>query len=374
MQAVRTLHARLLVSRASFLGLLVLSVGLCACSTQTEVTVDASVGDAGSEPEDWTWVDVPEAHCADGTSTGFSFSRSPADVRRLVIYLEGGGACFNERTCDSIQRGYGRAQFEGWLPVLRAFAIFNRLPAANPFGDWSFVDVPYCTGDVHAGTNPDGYGGLEQVGYLNVEHDLARIVTMFPNLEMVVLAGSSAGGFGVLVNYEQVQRAFGDVPVHALDDSGPVMGDSHLGLCLQQRMRTLWQPPFPADCTECNQPDGGGLSAIWGYLGARYPDRRFALLSTTQDAVIRSFYGYGLSADCETSAMMSGDAFEAGVLELRDDIISPYPNVRAFLFPGEAHTMLLSSWTYWQTGAGPNLGEWVQSLTDGDPSWSNVGP
>lgn len=351
-------------------------MGLYACSGPGEVTVDASIGDGGPEPEAWTWVDVPEAHCANGTSTGFSYSRSPTDVRRLVIYLEGGGACFNERTCESLHNpnGYGRAEFEGWLPVIRAFAVFNRIPTTNPFRDWSFVDVPYCTGDVHAGTNPDGYGGLEQVGYVNVQHDLARIVTMFPNLEMVVLAGSSAGGFGVLINYEQVQRAFGDVPVHAIDDSGPVMGDNHLGLCLQQRMRTYWQPPIPAGCTECNQADGGGLSAMWGYLATRYPDRRFALLSTTQDAVIRYFYGFGLSADCETSPTMSAEAFEAGLLDLRDDIISPHPNVRVFMFPGEAHTMLLSNWTYWRTGAGPTLGEWVTSLTEGDAGWSNVGP
>src|ERR1700683_4943900 len=85
--------------------------------------------------------------------------------------------------------------------------FFDRTAAANPFKDYSYVYVPYCTGDNFAGANVVQYGGMTamHVGFRNVSAFLSRIVPTFPAATHVVLAGSSAGGFGAIFNWGQTQ-------------------------------------------------------------------------------------------------------------------------------------------------------------------------
>ena len=96
--------------------------------------------------------------------------------------------------------------------------ILDRTNAANPVKDWSFVYVPYCTGDFHGGNNVTtvpGASGPPQhfVGYANVGMYLDRLVPTFHNATRILLAGLSAGGFGAVFNYARVAEAFGATPV-----------------------------------------------------------------------------------------------------------------------------------------------------------------
>lgn len=70
--------------------------------------------------------------------------------------------------------------------------LFNRQDNDNTFRDFSFVFVPYYTGDIHAGANPDGLGGRNQVGYRNVTVYLGELTELFAGTPQVVLTGSSA--------------------------------------------------------------------------------------------------------------------------------------------------------------------------------------
>src|SRR5215471_1057250 len=49
-------------------------------------------------PQTWTWIPVDGAICRDGSKTGFGVSVG-TETDKLMIYLEGGGACFNALTC-----------------------------------------------------------------------------------------------------------------------------------------------------------------------------------------------------------------------------------------------------------------------------------
>jgi hypothetical protein len=334
-------------------------------------------GDAitGLTAGSWTFVPFPEAHCMNGTSTGIGVNLSPSGTQRLLIFLEGGGACFDAITCSGVAgaSGFGSANLAGASGQLDNYGIFRRADEDNPLRDWTFVYVPYCTGDAHAGTNPDGYEGREQVGFLNVQAYLRRLVPTFRDSEMVLLAGSSAGGLGAFANFDQVQHAFGCAPVHMLDDSGPVLGDEYLRPCLQNIARELWGLTPPADCPQCAQEDGGGLSVLWSYLAQKYPDRRFGFLSTTADRTFRTFFGYGLSPRCNFPQSMSAEMFEEGIVELRDAIVSPYSNVHTFYVRSDGHTFLPFDLTRSMAG-GLTVGAWITQLVEDDPAWTNVGP
>ena len=91
-----------------------------------------------------------------GRGSQYPAQTLPFDVEKLVLFLEGGGACWDELTCYSLQTaanittGFGEPQLRKRMGSVSG-GLFDRASATNPFKDASFVYVPYCTGDVHAG-------------------------------------------------------------------------------------------------------------------------------------------------------------------------------------------------------------------------------
>jgi Pectinacetylesterase len=341
--------------------------------------IEAGAPVTGLMDQTWTWVAVPEAHCRDGSSTGFGINPNSAS-KKLMIFLEGGGACFNLITCSVNPSAFSGNNYTG-----SSAGIFNRADMANPVKDWNFVDVPYCTGDVHAGDNPNGSvpgvtGAQQFVGYTNVAKYLARILPTFPGLTQVLLTGVSAGGFGASANYGQVARAFGSVPVYLLDDSGPAMGDPFAASCLQQQWVSLWgfDKTVLAECgSDCPDPTNFATDAA-KHVAKLYPHTPFGLVEDTDDMTITQFYGFGQN-NCTGSftTPLSAQQFTAGLDDMRMRL-SAYPNFGAFIFNGTRHTTLTTQAFDSQTagggdGGGVPLTDWITQLVN-NGTVTNVGP
>jgi hypothetical protein len=224
-------------------------------------------------------------------------------------------------------------------------------------------------------------GGRAFVGYANVGFDLDLIVPKSTNVRRVVLAGSSAGGFGALLNYDRTQTAFGTTPVYLLDDSGPPLADAYMTPCLQQMFRSAWNldAALPAGCTECTQADGGGLTNALGWLADKYADRRLGLITSTRDGTIRSFYGFGYP-DCVVGAQgfpMPEDAFAAGIADLRDHTLANHANFRVYAKDSGNHVWLLNqpeTISPRMDGSGEHLSKWLTDMLDPGAGWDSVVP
>ncbi|MCY1067253.1 pectin acetylesterase-family hydrolase [Nannocystis sp. RBIL2] len=350
-------------------------------STGADIT-DGTTGDEPSPwdgeplplepPGSWSWVSFPDSMCRDGSTTGIGVRYGVGD--NLVIYFEGGGACFNSDTCalNELWKNFGEFKFDAWALGIGQGGIFDDDPQ-NPVRDWSFIYVPYCTGDVHAGDREnvgiDGVLGSQQfVGYRNVAAYLERIVPTFAEAGHVLVTGSSAGGFGAALNYDRIAGAFPGSAVTLLDDSGPPMSDQYMPVCMQQLWRDLFNfdATLPADCADCFGEDGGGISNLATYLGEKWSDQRLALFSSERDGVIRTFFGYGLE-DC-SGGSYTGEAFEAGLYELRDEILGEGTAWGSYFVPGTGHTILSSPNFYSTEVDGVPLTAWLAALLAGDAS------
>ncbi|MEO0324214.1 MAG: pectin acetylesterase-family hydrolase [Myxococcota bacterium] len=344
------------------------------CSMATAI----EAGDAiTAEANTWTWVPFPETRCMNGTPFGIGVNLNP-DSDRLMIFFEGGGACFDRTTCLTAVanlNGYDETKFDRDAAGRLVGLPFDRTDADNPVADFNFVYVPYCSGDVFAGANEMGsVTGQVHVGSENVAAILRRVVPTFDGVSDVLLTGSSAGGLGALMNYEQVQNAFGCTPVNMLNDAGAVLTDEFLAPCQQTTLREQWSPPFPEGCPQCEcQEDGGGIVNIYAYLSERYPDRRFAYVTAVSDNVFRTFYSWGLSPMCDRGDVdaYSEEMFADGVDALRG-FLAPYENVRTFYVPGTVHTFL-GNLTETEAG-GVNLADYVADFLDPDADFVDVGP
>ncbi len=331
----------------------------------------------------WTWVPVPEAKCRNGSSTGFGVRKNP-DSTKLVIYLEGGGACFNAVTCGQNPQSYANTNFDNWKSNGGTKGIFDTANADNPTKDWSFVYVPYCTGDVHAGdaTGVDVPGNLGApknqsfVGYANIGHYLKRIIPSFPGVTEVLLTGVSAGGFGALYNYDRVAQAFCPTPVVLLDDSGPPMSNAYTPACLQDRWRTLWglDKTKPAGCVECS--GSGGLVNAYSFYGEKYKDGRLGLVSSDKDNVIALFYGFGKN-NCQNidgfPSALTGAEYSAGLTEVRENFLKKSPAWSSYFISSTNHTWIGGASLYSTNAGGEPLTGWVSDLVNAGPV-SHVGP
>ncbi len=352
--------------------------------------LDAGMVDAGgpvpmgpiqTPDRTWTWVDFPQSRCMNGTPTGIGVNREPGS-RKLVIFLMGGNACFNTATCfiTANTDGYGAAKFANEVGLLER-GPFSRTATVNPLRDWSYVYVPYCTGDVHAGTNPDGnvQGARYNFnGYRNVGHYLERLVPTFADVEEVLLTGVSAGGFGAMFNFDQVQQAFGaNVRVTLIDDSGPPMGTDYIPACLQNHFRRTWglaDGPL-AECTGCSTQDGSFIEPYVDYVMDRYSDRNFGVISSDADETIRTFWGFG-NNDCANLFALglpayAAERFRAGLIDARDRMFGGRDNVRLYM-PQSSRHVWLSSNPWEVVHYGVTLSDWMQQALDDDPSWSHV--
>jgi hypothetical protein len=351
--------------------------------------IDATPVDLTSmTSQTWTWVPVQGSQCRDGSSTGFGINVNPAS-KNLMIFLEGGGACFNALTCAMNAASFNSSSLSG----VATGGILSRTDMANPVKDWNMVYVPFCTGDVHAGNAPDqtvpGVTGKQQfVGYVNMTRYLAKLAPAFKDASKILLTGISAGGFGAAANYPQTARAFDPIPVYSIDDSGPPMEDPYAPQCLQQKWAELWgfDKTVLADCgSDCPDPTNYTIDATI-HTAKKYPNIPFGLVEDTDDSVITLFYGFGMNNCAASFGVVTGQMFTAGLLDERTKLAAAgVTNAAGFIFQGTAHTSLHAS-TFdtvmagggstdggAEAGAPVVLSSWVTNLVNNGVV-TNVGP
>lgn len=327
-------------------------------------------------PGEWTWVEVPGTVCMDGTTAGFGVSLVPG-AAGVMIYLEGGGACFND-ACD-----YSAFSIPFVPP---SDGIFDRDDEESAVRSFSMVYVPYCTGDIHGGDHELELGGeVRQFrGYRNIDTYLEQWVPTFADTGTVLVTGISAGGFGAGLNFPQIAEAFGaGHQMVLIDDSGPPLSSDVIAPCLQQTFREVWglDGTILAECGDACEPDDFATDTL-AHMAERFPDARVGMFSNTADLVIRGFMGFGWSDgtwnDCEGNAtLVPAEDYEQGLLDLRET----YQDRAGTFFVGQLHpaynygrnhTVLRTSSYGLTVIDGISVRDWVAGVIAGDVQ--HVGP
>lgn len=246
----------------------------------------------------WVWIAMPEMHCSNGTTGGFAVNFT-IESRDVLIYLQGGGICYDAATCAlggaATSVGDDPLQTAIDTPIREQRGIFDRLDASNPFRDSNFVVVPHCTGDHHTGNRIATYGNTtyQHVGYTNITRMLERVVPTFPDASRVVLSGFSAGGVGITANYHQLAKAFesvGQPPPYLVIDAGPFMRPPFLTTTAQAALRESWglDGTVGTFCRTCLET---GFHELYRVNADLHPGLRSSLVCADDDSVVRLLYG-----------------------------------------------------------------------------------
>jgi Pectinacetylesterase len=340
---------------------------------------------------DWTWVPLPGTRCRNGDPTGVGI-RLGAKPEKVLIWVQGGGACFNAVSCAANQGAAGLAEFKtrvlgNWLSAPRSReGVFDSTRQDNPTGDYTQVFVPYCTGDFHAGNAPDTavFGLLKKqqfVGARNMDVFLRYIAQRFaPDLQKpgahVVFSGESAGGNGVGLNadvFAKVMRAAA-IPAQltVLSDSGGLMP---LPSCLDGVVRPLWKlsASIYARCPTCQNH-----AEFDAWAMKNHPDVDRLYLASTNDNVARFAGGLLSVFDGCPAKLTSEEDLTRAMLSVRarmDRAAAAYGvGVGTYFVAGSPeHTWLSWDRFYTTTQDGIPMYQWLdRALNDGD--LQHVGP
>jgi hypothetical protein len=355
---------------------------------------------AGEAYGDWTYYEVEGAICRDGSPAGYYLRKGAS--KNLLIFLNGGGVCYDSFFCTlnpaNVDESLpGETLFEATIDTLQTSiaperqippdeGIFEKDPR-NPVADWSMVYVPYCTGDIHSGTKRDAtlvtspqMAPQQFVGYSNIGLFYRSFGPDFLDSEKVLLTGSSAGGFGALLNYQRTQAFFKKSQLITVTDSAVPFRDDFQDPCIQKIWRQLWglDEIIPKECRECFGAEGGGLAEVSAYNVAhrKVKNKAFGgVISSKQDEVMKLFYSAGLdecTMNTSTAAVLAFtgrspypyDRFPEGLQDFIENVIG-IDNGGSYIVDGSTHQHLFRQRFYEDNGVDMTLADWLASIIAG---------
>lgn len=324
---------------------------------EREPTASTSTSTTAPEPE-WVMQEGgEECVCADGSDFVY-FSRVD-DPERVLLYFQGGGACFTAETCR-FEDGTYKADTGPDDNPEGGEGIFDLDHPGNPFAGWSMVFVPYCTGDVHIGDATTVYAeGLtvEHNGFPNAMAAYRHLVETFPDATEVVVAGSSAGGVPAPIFAGYASDDLPDARVTALSDASGGYPSTPL---VNTTIGSLWGafrnvPDWPEAAGVT--PEAFGIPDLFVLAGRHDPDIVFGRYDNAYDQVQRSFSALaGITGGLPEMLDLNEQRIEGAGVDLS-----------VYVAPGEEHTILTRPELYDLTVEGRPFLDWVRTLIGGDP-------
>jgi hypothetical protein len=298
----------------------------------------------------WQRVEAGGAtRCARGGKYAFWLRR--ADPKRLLIFFQGGGGCFDQETCRP-----GSPWFDDRVDASddpsRSGGVFDYRNPENPFRDYSVVYIPSCTGDVHTGSRLVRYGPIRvhQKGFVNARAALARAYEEFPDAETVLVTGCSAGSVGSAFHADAIMRRYSKARVSQVGDSLAFLFHRPVNLAdwgAHDHFPDWFRPSRPRQRWT--------MVEFIRSLARAHPGRTFARFNHVRDQVQVDFY-----------EAVGGDGRNfAKQLRAAERQLKRVRNYRSYLACGSEHCAFQSSEFYFLRVRGVRLRDWVAGLAEG---------
>ena len=291
----------------------------------------------GTSQTEWKQIQLDGAQCAFETPYSLYY-RPGSDPGRLLIYFQGGGACWNWVSCSGMfDTNVGHDELSNYR------GIFDFSNPDNPFADYTVVFVPYCTGDVHVGDSVQVYGedtggrSVHHQGAHNVEQVLKWVKAQVQRPERVVIAGASAGSYGAIFHTPRIARLYPSADIVTIGDSGvPLLKNS-------AEVLKAWG----ALCSSLKEANMEAATVR--------PVHAVAHITSDKDAIQSAFY------------LISGSpAWRESSYELLNGIEGELPNFFSFVVAGTDHGLMRRDTFYEYEVRDVRLSEWVRQLITGE--------
>jgi len=280
--------------------------------------------------------------CISGNGTAYHgnvrIGRAP---KKLIVFLNGGGGSYNEymaaRPSNAFTGGLEDTFYSNdgeWIGDYFLREGMNKEQDGNPFLDWSMIHILYCNGDFHAGDGELPYtarDGSRRImpyhGYRNALAVIRLAKQYLPEPDELIIAGSSAGGFGVSLIADDIIQAFPDCR------NITCCVDSALGIKAdwQGVAEKIWHSP--QHIVEYLKTD----NLVQDYLLAlheKYGDRiRILFLCSARDALL-AVNQSALDEKYEKASLESGRRFQQDLAKMCEILRRKIPGIGLYIFSG----------------------------------------
>lgn len=313
------------------------------------------------ESGEWTTIaPAGDTLCARGTE--YSFFVRPADPEKLMIYFQGGGACWNDLTCDPNQTFFDQSVGTVDEEVGRYGGIFDFENTENPVSDYSVVFVPYCTADVHTGSATQTYASatgeytVAYNGFANSQAVLDWVYANYDAPQSLIVTGSSAGAYGAVFHAPYVLEQYPDADAVVLGDAGiGITSPTFDGLPQWGTLENSYEGSAQTELTFNNE--------LYTSVALNWPNARVAQYTSNLDTTQIFFYLAGGGDPTQWSTLarerlsMLNDAAE---------------NFYSYIGGGDSHTILASELFYTLMADGVRFLDWFSALVNDSADAADV--
>ncbi len=339
------------------------------------------------EPIPRVWYRVPVKEGLSGDGSEYHIYIKKGSAKQLCIYFSGGGMAWNEYTaarpsnCARIAAGLPNYYWNNLRPATEVrnirLGLMETGNPKNPFDNWSFLEIPYATGDFHIGGRDFTYmgeNGQPQVlhfhGFRNFIKGMDTGAPLFPDPETILIAGDSAGAFAVPALTDCILKKYypgcGDVTV--LSDSAQLVSKNW-----QRLIRDIWG----ADEMFWRPVRGRNLTVEWyRELYGKYGDRlKYLYAGSVRDYLLSWYNNEIVNAGPKPGLRLQRIYFKK-MREMMRELKSISPFFGLFVYDwrnpfspyGTVHTALRHPRFYLSSHGGPSMAAWLYDAVNGNIS------
>lgn len=343
----------------------------------------------------------------------FKFYTKKGTSRNYIINFMGGGACWDAKNClgTNTPTYFNQASQFSSLAAKFAFnGILDETNPMNPYRDWNVIFIPYCTGDLHWGSNDTTYndpntGVATTFKHRGFQNFISVLDFMLKDSEFkpdsssnILVTGQSAGGYGAIFNFPYVKEVFTSSTVSVISDaSNGVVPTGFANAAATNRWKADSNVPEWLTGFNLTNFQNGNLTLgnFFKLVADTYSTSRVGQYTTAFDGNQRFFYNVQkliLGTSPYTSAITYEDRKDLWgsstgvnvplsiscdwVTQARSEMVTKSlpatnSNYKYYRASGDVHTVSTSVGFYTVSSGGRSVLDWYQDITNRTATWNS---
>ena len=317
------------------------------------------------EPEIGKWyeVAVEGTQSSDGSEWHGIFKKGTEN--KVVVYFFGGGVSITSETSEGGNKFYA-TNMTGQDFVAQGGIGSNA--EENPFKDWSFLVIPYATGDFHSGTGVyEGNGKtVYHTGYSNYAAFVEQVKPYVGEPDTLLVTGFSAGGFATSLLADDVIDRFPSAKnITVCVDSSLLLYDGW-----HETAVNLWQSP--KIISDRLVTDNLVLDSLTALYEKRGDSVKILFDCSYRDDTLMQYQSFINTGKMDKTEAL-GDQFQADLSEMVAGLQENIPGVGIYIWncgeDPETHNTqhtIISSNVFDKLEDGVSVADWIYAAVNGD--------
>lgn len=321
------------------------------------------------EPEIGKWYRITPAGTKSSDGSEWHGLIRLGTENKVVVYFFGGGASINGYTSE---RGN---EFFATTASVQDFVASGGIGSdaeENPFKDWTFLVLPYASGDFHSGTGEYHYtdGGKEKIvyhnGYNNYSAFMDAAKPYVGEPDTLLVTGFSAGGFASSLLADDVIDRFPSAEnITVCVDSSLLLYDGW-----HETAVDLWQSP--KEISDRLTTDNIVLDSLTALHEKRGDSVKILFDCSYRDDTLMQYQSFINTGKMDKTKAL-GDQFQADLSAMVAGLQENIPGIGIYIWnygeDPETHNTqhtIISSNVFDKLEDGVSVADWIYAAVNGD--------